>query len=53
MDFQFILSKQSEWCELYKQQRAAYKLQKNRAEKQRESELKEAKKNKDIQLIIN
>lgn len=33
--FQFTLSKQAEWGQLYREQQAPIKLQKNRAEKQR------------------
>ena len=33
--FQFTLSKQAEWGQLYREQQARIKLQKNRAEKQR------------------
>lgn len=43
-----IIEKQDEWREEYKKNRAAYKLQKNRAEKARVKELLKLKLSKNV-----
>ena len=40
MDFEYIVSKQGEWREIYETQRRRYKLEKGRAEKERNKERK-------------
>ena len=48
MDFEYILSKQGEWREIYERERRLRKRLKARAEKQRD---KERKKEEELQKI--